>query len=487
MARGKSRLASWTESTIKWGREITSYTSGKVGLALLAFFVAMSIYALIIMPPNYRFIWNNPKSWQGYPQLAPPAWVRMLGFQAAPHESKSFTKPTGIKVLGGFKIYQYSITYNLDVNDYPQDIVMVVQGQKVFKIQGRVAPVMVTVDVRRPDGKDIYAIRYTEYFNGVNGSKAYVKNPLTMSADRNLIVVEIENKVLRNTSVNLRTPVAVTYLFSKIVLSSNGTVYNTPLKGPYIITLSFYYPANAPYETPTDKVKLIVVGDCYGFMGTDDIGRDLAQGLLYGFPVALAIGFGTAIASTFIGLLVGAVSAYYGGLVDESLQRLVDIIGNIPMLPFLILLVDITPVSERLQMIMLILVIFGWGGTAIVIRSMGLSIKEEPYIDAAKAIGLSNAKIIFKHLIPQVMPYIMASLVFAVPGAILAEAGLSVLGLNHGWPTWGAILASARMSGRYDVWWWILPPGFLLALTSLTFVLLGMAIETIVEPRLRTL
>jgi peptide/nickel transport system permease protein len=222
-------------------------------------------------------------------------------------------------------------------------------------------------------------------------------------------------------------------------------------------------------------------------MGTDNIGRDLAQGLLYGFPIALAIGFGTALASTFIGLLVGAVSAYYGGWVDESLQRLVDIIGNVPLLPFLILLVDITPVGERLQMIMLVLVIFGWGGLAIVIRSMGLSIKEEPYIDAAKAIGLSNAKIIFKHLIPQVMPYVVASLVFSVPGAILSEAGLSVLGLEHGWPTLGRILADARMAGRYDIWWWILPPGFLLALTSLTFVLLGMAIETIVEPRLRTL
>ncbi|MCD6084156.1 MAG: ABC transporter permease, partial [Desulfurococcales archaeon] len=182
----------------------------------------------------------------------------------------------------------------------------------------------------------------------------------------------------------------------------------------------------------------------------------------------------------------GAVSAYFGGLVDEFLQRVIDVLGNVPLLPILILLVDITPVDLRLPVIMIVLIVFGWGGLAIVVRSMTLSIKEEPYVEAARAIGAGSARIIFKHIIPQILPYAAATLVFSVPNAILTEAGLSVLGLEHGWPTWGKVLASARMSARYDIWWWILPPGILLAVTSLTFVLLGMAIETIVEPRLRT-
>ncbi len=475
------------KSMMEWNRELMSYTSGKVGLALFIFFIVMSIYALMVMPPNYKYAWNDPKHWQGYPQLAPPSWVRMLGYQNAAHESQTFTAPTSVIVRSGYKVYTFSMLYNLDVKDYPQDIVVAIQGLKVYRMGNRTIPVLIQVDVRRPDGKVLAAVKYVEYFNNVNGTKAYVKLPLTRSADRNLIIDEVESKILNTSNVLLKTPIAVSYLFSSFKILSNNSVLFQPLEGPYVISLNFYYPVNTPYVSPVDKATLTVVGDCYGLMGTDNIGRDLAQGLLYGFPIALAIGFGTALASTFIGLLVGAVSAYYGGWVDESLQRLVDIIGNVPLLPFLILLVDITPVGERLQMIMLVLVIFGWGGLAIVIRSMGLSIKEEPYIDAAKAIGLSNAKIIFKHLIPQVMPYVVASLVFSVPGAILSEAGLSVLGLEHGWPTWGRILADARMAGRYDIWWWILPPGFLLALTSLTFVLLGMAIETIVEPRLRTL
>ncbi|MCD6340589.1 MAG: ABC transporter permease [Desulfurococcales archaeon] len=307
-----------------------------------------------------------------------------------------------------------------------------------------------------------------------------------LSADRSLVNSEISTKIIQNTNVQLNPVIAMNYLFSTIKVINVTEVEITPLEGRYKVTLELYYPSVVKIANPAEKVAIVVVGNCYGFMGTDNRGRDIAQALLYGFPVALAIGFVTAVASTMIGLFVGAISAYYGGLVDEFLQRVIDVIGNIPLLPFLILLVDITPVEYRLQVIMTVLIVFYWGGLAIVVRSMTLSIKEEAYVEAARAIGASNARILLRHVIPQIVPYAVASLVFSVPGAILAEAGLSVLGLEHGWPTWGKVIAAARISGRYDAWWWVIPPGILLALTSLTFVLLGMAIETIVEPRLRT-
>ncbi|HID40655.1 MAG TPA: ABC transporter permease, partial [Pyrodictium sp.] len=174
--------------------------------------------------------------------------------------------------------------------------------------------------------------------------------------------------------------------------------------------------------------------------------------------------------------------------------RTVDVLGNIPLLPVLVLLgvtlqeLDVSPWT-RLFVIIGFLVIFGWGGMAIIVRSMTLSIKSEPYIDAAKAIGASDRRIIFKHILPQIVPYAMANLVFSVPGAILVEAGLSVLGIRHGLPTWGSILADARdyigAGGSYGVWWWILPPGILIGITSLAFVFLGLALETVVEPRLK--
>ena len=279
-------------------------------------------------------------------------------------------------------------------------------------------------------------------------------------------------------------------------------ITSTPLTGRYEFILEISYTAKNELReiasSPADEVRVIVKGNVYGFLGTDDIGADLMQVLLYGTPIALAIGLTTAIITTFIGVFVGIASGYYGGVIDEIIQRIADIIGNIPTLPILIILAQIaqteyaqygTEVKALMTILTIIgvLIVFGWGGLAITVRAMTLSIKEEPYIDAARALGASNSRIIFKHIFPQVAMYASASLVASVPGAILSEAGLSVLGIRHGWPTWGAILSRARENGRYDIWWWIVPPGIMLSITSLAFILLGLAIEKIVEPRLRTL
>ncbi len=477
----KSRVG---ETLINWVKEISSYTSGKVGLALLLIFVVISIYALVTLPPNFKYIWSNPRCWQDYPELAPPAWVRMLGYQRAAHKVVTYDTPSRIRVYGPYRVFIYSTYYDLDVKDYPQDLIIELKDVRVPKVSGRAVPVMLRMYVKRPDGKVIKVIDTTLYFPK-NVSVAYTNQSLVISANRKLIVSEVLYKVLNSTSAQLSPAVAVNYVFGKLRLNASKVIV-TPLEGTYKVYAELYYPASSGIINPAGFVRLVIVGDCYGLLGTDNIGRDLAQAILYGFPIALMIGFVTAVASTLIGLFAGVISAYYGGLVDEFLQRLIDVMGNIPLLPFLILLVDVTPVEYRLQVIMLVLVVFGWGGLAITVRAMTLSIKEEPYIEAARAIGASNARIILRHIVPQIVPYATATLVFSVPGAILAEAGLSVLGLEHGWPTWGRVLAAARMTGRYDVWWWILPPGILLALTSLTFVLLGMALETIVEPRLRT-
>jgi peptide/nickel transport system permease protein len=279
-----------------------------------------------------------------------------------------------------------------------------------------------------------------------------------------------------------------------------------PIPGKYMITVSIIYDLSeiggvnpgTLTSSPADQVKVIVKGTAYGLIGTDYLGRDLAELLLYGFPIALGIGVFSAFVTTVIGLLLGVISGFYGGFIDELIQRTADIIGNIPWLPILIIMAYIaqqvfaaySPATKAMGIlftILGILILTGWGGLAITVRAMTLSIKEEPYVEAALALGASKWKIIIKHILPQVSIYAVASLISGVPGAILTEAGLSILGIRHGWPTWGAVLSSARDLGRYDVWWWILPPGVLLSLTSLTFIALGLAMEKIVEPRLRTL
>jgi len=275
-----------------------------------------------------------------------------------------------------------------------------------------------------------------------------------------------------------------------------------------VLTGTYRFEVNITYSGVTvlpanpsgliDSVKFTVKGTAKGVLGTINNGADLATLLYYGFPVALLIGLVASVASTLIGVVAGIVSGYYGGWIDEVIQRTVDVLNNIPFLPLMIIVGSMAqkmlpPTANRsfyiIMIYVTILVIFSWTGLAIVVRSMTLSIKEEAYIEAARAMGASNRRIIFYHIFPQVMMYAVATLVYNVPSAILTEAGLSVLGLRHGWPTWGAVLAEARAAGLagYSAWWWILPPGLLLSLTSLTFVLLGLAVEKIVEPRLRTL
>ncbi len=277
-------------------------------------------------------------------------------------------------------------------------------------------------------------------------------------------------------------------------------VETTPLPGKYVflIDVSFRVFDVQPQDISrsiekSKEFSLLITGTCYGLMGTDYKGRDLAEGLFYGFPIALTIGLLVALASTVIGVVAGLFSGYYGGFIDELIQRSVDVMGSIPLLPILILVAQSiakTYVGEDKPIIMLtaiftVLIVFSWGGLAIIIRSMTLSIKSELYVEAAKAVGASNLRIISKHILPQLVPYIAASLVYSTPNAILTEAGLSVLGVRHGFPTWGNILADARLNGTISQWWWVLPPGFLIALVSLTFVLLGLALEKVVEPRLR--
>jgi len=277
----------------------------------------------------------------------------------------------------------------------------------------------------------------------------------------------------------------------------------TVLTGTYRFELNVTYSGVTTFPANPlgliDSVKFTVKGTAKGILGTINNGADLATLLYYGFPVALLIGLVASVASTLIGVVAGIVSGYYGGWIDEVIQRTVDVLNNIPFLPLMIIISDVVtrspyiPTDNRsfyiIMIYVTILILFSWTGLAIVVRSMTLSIKEEAYIEAARAMGASNRRIIFYHIFPQVMMYAVATLVYNVPSAILTEAGLSVLGLKHGWPTWGAVLAEARAAqlAGYSAWWWILPPGLLLSLTSLTFVLLGLAVEKIVEPRLRTL
>ena len=235
-----------------------------------------------------------------------------------------------------------------------------------------------------------------------------------------------------------------------------------------------------------ESARFVAAGGVFGLMGTDTQGRNLATGLLFGFPVALLIGVLTSVAATILGTFFGILSGFSGGKTDTAIQRLSDVMTNIPLLPILIFLIFV--LGQKLWLVMTILVIFGWPGLTIILRSMVLQVRSGQLVEATQALGASRWRIMFRHVFFQMAPFIVAQMIFFTPAAILAEAGLSFLGLGDpSLPTWGQILEQGFRTGAIFIgyWWWILPPGILIVITAMTFVLLALAMEPVLNPRLR--
>jgi peptide/nickel transport system permease protein len=267
------------------------------------------------------------------------------------------------------------------------------------------------------------------------------------------------------------------------VPAADGSGHIEPLHGDYQVEVQTVVADAADEFAP---MQVTLGGTVFGIMGTDNLGRDLWQGLLYGFPVALLIATLTALVSTFVGASLGILSGFAGGVTDSIIQRASDIVSNTPTLPLLIFIVSI--LGRNLWLIMLVLVAFSWPGLTILVRSMVLQLREGQLVEAARAMGASRARIMRRHVFPQVAPFIVAQMIFFAPGAILAEASLSVLGLGDpSIPTWGQMLEAGLRTGAVYVgyWWWVLPPGILIVFTALAFMLLALSLEPIVDPRLR--
>ena len=499
----RKKMAKARSERFKEAREILSEVwrslMGKTGLILIVVLIAISIYALIVMPPNIVSLWNNPKNWQYNPTVAPPAWIADLGEPVAPQVEKTLGPivqgVTNGKMIDGIVpvvgFYQvYTLRYNLRHPAFPQGVLAGIVGGKAAPVNGAQPIVTPYIVVERPDGVKLV----------INTPTPMTLKDLLAAGVISLNPSQVAAYLAQrfNISLTLAQSEPVKLLFGKPVGSKIE-----PLLGTYKIDLILVYGGVDPaamrqavisHKSGIWRVKMVVKGSAYGLMGTDDVGHDLWLGLLFGFPAALAIGFFGAVTAALIGMVMGVISGYYGGWVDEFIQRTVDVLGNIPLLPILVLVGvivqewNISPWA-RLFIIIGVLVLVSWGGLTIIVRSMVLSIKSEPYVEAARAIGASDRRIMFRHIVPQILPYVFANLVFSVPAAILTEAGLDILGIRSGLPTWGAILSDAeayvKSGGSYTIWWWILPPGLLIGITSVAFVFLGLALETVVEPRLR--
>ena len=224
-------------------------------------------------------------------------------------------------------------------------------------------------------------------------------------------------------------------------------------------------------------------------LGTDPLGRDVLSQLMWSTRSEFILGIVAALVTATIATTVGAVSAYFGGIIDAFLMRLADIVI---MLPGISLLIVVSALFE-INMFRLALIIgflSGFGGVGVVLKSQALSIKVKPYIESARVSGGGNLHIIFTHIVPNLLPLSFLYMMFTVTAAILGEATLSFLGLLDIRMSWGIMIETTRASGYIlqvgKFWWLIFPASLSITLLCSSFYLLGRALDEIVNPRLRS-
>lgn len=253
---------------------------------------------------------------------------------------------------------------------------------------------------------------------------------------------------------------------------------------------SFFVPLIDPMYDPMTgidpDIKLSTGPSLTHWLGTDNVGRDILAQLLEGAKVAFVVGLSAAFFSIVIGTLVGMIAGYAGGLLDASLMRLADIIMVLPSLVILLILASLFG-QFNIWIIVFIIAIMRWPAVSRVIRSQTLSLKHRPFIEASRVAGASHVRIIFRHIMPNVLPLAFLYMTFRVTAAILVEAALSFLGFGDpSQVSWGMMLQWVWKSGHmFQAPYWLIPPGLCISLLTLAFYMLGRAMDEVLDPRLR--
>ena len=254
----------------------------------------------------------------------------------------------------------------------------------------------------------------------------------------------------------------------------------------FLVLFSFVGPLLWRDSTTTPNLLLpLAAPSATHPLGTDQLGRDALARLMVGGQTSLLVGFSAALASTFLGALYGTVSGYIGGTTDMVMMRIVDVLLAIPSI-FILLFLD-SVFTPSAFLLVIIIALTGWIGVSRLIRAEVLSLKNQVYIEAQRAVGAGMVRIMWRGLLPNYMGTLLVTTTFAVAGAILTVAGLSFLGLGLPPPTpnWGELLSSSMTYMFQNAWWLIYPPGICILLAELSINFVGDAMRVAFDSRLQ--
>ncbi|HEY4693921.1 MAG TPA: ABC transporter permease [Bellilinea sp.] len=441
-------------------KQISQYPSAVFGLFIIMLLVILAVYAMATIPYSEAI-----RLWRGgedvvymNPKNVPPAWVNIFRKTRLPESfavksSEGEITKTVTPGADNTASIDFEYPFEFDYDVYPQELMLYFTSTYASKNP------FVSIYIITPTGEEL---RVGDF--GVSAKQTF-----RFSQDERFIRRLVREKRDENPMIG--------------IFSIPETEPPVPQKGTYKLFVQ-----GQTFEANSDlNVEFVLHGQSYGLAGTDHARRDLMVALLWGAPIALAFGLLAALATSILSMAIAAIGAWYGGWLDELIQRITEV--NL-VLPFLAILIMVgTFYTTSIWTILGVTIALSiFTGAVKSYRAVFLQVKESTYIEAAKAYGASNFRIVFLYLIPRMIPLLIPTLVSAVPAYVFLEASLALLGLGDPvLPTWGKVINDAYSNGALykEQYYWILEPAVLLMITGLGFAMLGFALDRIFNPRLR--
>lgn len=450
-------------------QEFRRYPSAILGLTVILILLAGSIYAITALPYEQYGQEYDQKRLTGYslmPRTAMPVWMNLFNqpdllSTLILNEDSPEVNVSTQTLENGWVEKTTVFTFDYFYKEIPSEIFLYLDpryGEKVpFASLQWTYPDGSTITLKN---KAISAVTSYDFEAGINPSPILRQHPEW----RNWFV---ETGLYPTPAYNL-------------LFAEPGSSQLVLQKGTYRLTVT-----SLLIEKDSDiQPQLVLLGQVYGLAGTDYARRDLIVPLFWGMPFALLIGLMGSLITALVAMLLPAAGVWYGGWVDNLVQRLTEINMVLPSLPIAVLTNVLF--GWNIWVILAIVVVLNTFGSPIkTLRSAFLQAKEAPYIETARAYGASDFRIITRYLVPRIMPVLIPQLISQVPSFIFLEATLGFFNIKSNYPSWGRIIYEGLTRGAlYGSPFWVLEPIALLLLTSLAFALLGSALERILNPRM---